>query len=111
MHSITNQPVQAITVQAKETLYKNRFVNHLGSLCRQDQKALGVSELNWNVGELASVVSLGTIAVETATTIYAGDNVVSDNNGRAKTAGGGSVNGRAMESTTGADIIKIVLVP
>ena len=111
MHSVSYQPVQAITIKAKEQLYKNRFVNHLGSLCRQDQKAIGVSELNWNVGELAAVVSLGTIAVETATTVNVGDNLVSDLNGRAKIATGGSVNARALESTVGAGIIKAILVP
>ncbi len=111
MHPVSYNPVQSVTVQAKELLYKNRFVNHLGSLCRQDQKALGVSELNWNVGELAAVVSLGTIAVETATTVNVGDSVVSDSNGRAKIATGGSVNGRALESTVGAGVIKVLLVP
>ncbi len=111
MHSVSYQPVQSVTVIAKETLYKNRFVNHLGSLCRQDQKSLGVSELNWNPGELASIVTLGTIAVETATTINAGENIVSDNTGRAKIAIGSVINGRAMESTVGAGVIKIILVP
>jgi len=41
--------------------------------------------------------------------VYLGDAIVSDNNGKAKTGGGGSVNGYALTGTTGVGIITVML--
>ncbi len=106
------QPVQSLTVEAAEDLPAFRFVSHLGSLCAADSRALGVTEVDWLDGEQASVVSLGTIPVQTTTTIDAGDDVASDADGKAKTVSASEpVNGRALDSCTGAGYVKIKLVP
>jgi len=98
-----------IEKQLVENVAAYRFVNHLGSLCRQDQKALGVTDDGYITGDFASIQFLGTAVVETATTVYLGDAIVSDNNGKAKTGGGGSVNGYALTGTTGVGIITVML--
>jgi hypothetical protein len=108
----TYQPVQAISVLAAEDLPAFRFVSHLGTLCSVDTRALGVTETNWLKDEHAAVVTLGTIAIETTTTIDAGADVTSDVSGKAITAGGGSaINGRALDSCNGSGYIRIKIVP
>ena len=108
----TYQPVQSITVEAVEELPAFRFVSHLGSICAQGGRALGVTEVDWVNGELAAVVTLGTIAVETTTTINAGDDVAAGLLGKAVTAGqDDKVNGRALDSCTGAGFVRIKIVP
>jgi hypothetical protein len=110
--SRTYQPVQALSVKAAEDLPPFRFVSHLGSLCATETKSMGITETNWLNGELAAVVSLGTIAIETTTTISTGMNVAADTLGKAKPATNDMiVNGRALESCTGAGFIKIQIVP
>lgn len=112
LNNKTYQPVQAISVQAGEDLPAFRFVSHLGTLCIADSRALGVTEVNWLKDEMASVVTLGTIAIETTTTIDAGSDITADDNGKAMVAGGNSaINGRALDSCEGAGFIRIKIVP
>ena len=106
------QPIQAITVKAKEDLAPFRFVSHLGSLCIDASRALGATETDWINGEFASVVTLGTMPIETTTTINAGVDVTSAASGKARAATGlEPVNGRTLDSCTGAGFVRIKLVP
>lgn len=106
------QPILALTVKAIEDLAPFRFVSHLGSLCADASRALGVTETDWVNGEFASVVSLGTMPIETTTTINAGVDVTSALLGKARAATGSEpVNGRTLDSCTGAGFVKIKLVP
>ena len=108
----TYQPVQQLTIQAVEDLPAFRFVSHLGSLCDDGARALGVTEVDWVNGEYASVVSLGTIAIESTTTIPAGVDVTAAAEGKARTASGSDeVNGRSLESVTGSGFLRIKVVP
>ncbi len=107
----TYQPVQAVSIRAVEDLPAFRFVSHLGSLCAQDSKSLGVTEVDWVNGELASIVTLGTIAIETITSVDVGDNLTAANEGKAKSVSSNEpVNGRALESTSGAGFVRMILV-
>lgn len=111
-NKITYQPVQAITVRAVEDLPAFRFVSHLGSLCDAQSRALGVTEVDWIKGENASVITLGTIAIETSTAVNAGMDITSDAKGKAKPAEEDDpVNGRALEGCNSAGFIKIKIVP
>lgn len=108
----TYQPIQALTIQAGEDLEPFRFVSHLGTLCATESKSLGVTEQNWLKDEHASVITQGTVPIETSGAISIGDNVTSDADGKAKTATTTmEVNGRALDGTTEAGFIKILLVP
>ncbi|MCX7736543.1 MAG: DUF2190 family protein [Candidatus Kapabacteria bacterium] len=111
-NQITYQPVQAITVKAKEDLSAFRFVSHLGSLCAENAKSLGVTENDWLKDEFASVVTLGTIGIEMTTGINAGENITSAADGKGTKAGENSeINGRALDSISGAGFIRMILVP
>ncbi|MFP4543572.1 MAG: hypothetical protein ACLFQU_04990 [Candidatus Kapaibacterium sp.] len=108
----THQPVQALSIKALEDLPANRFVSHLGGLCEADTKALGVTELAWATGEYSAVVVLGTAVVETSTSVSTGEDVTADTNGKAKPLTAAEpVNGRALNSCTGAGFVTIKLVP
>lgn len=108
----TYQPVHSITLKANEDLPAFRFVSHLGTLCANESRAVGVTDVNWIMGELASVVTLGTIAIETSTTVLLGEDITSAAEGKAKPAEGDApVNGRALDTTQGPGFVKIKLVP
>jgi hypothetical protein len=108
----TYQPVQQLTIKAVEDLPAFRFVSHLGSLCDDGARALGVTEVDWLNGEYASVVSLGTIAIESTTTIPAGVDVTAATDGKARTAEvSDAVNGRSLESVGGSGFLRIKVVP
>ncbi|MBI5325025.1 MAG: DUF2190 family protein [Ignavibacteriae bacterium] len=108
----TYQPVQALTVKAVEDLPAFRFVSHLGSLCADGTRALGVTEVDWLNGENASVVSLGTIAIESTTTIPAGADITSAAEGKARIAESAeTVNGRSLDSVSGSGFLRIKIVP
>lgn len=108
----TYQPIQALTIKASENLPAFRFVSHLGSLCSDECRAIGVTETDWLKGEFASVLTLGTIAVETMTSVAIGDDITSTYFGKAKKADSSDpVNGRALESCYGAGLVKIKIVP
>jgi hypothetical protein len=111
-HNKTYQPLQSLTVKAAADLPPFRFVAIDGSLCGNETRALGVTEIEWLEDEYAAVVSLGTIVIETSEAILAGADVTSAADGKAKTAvAGNPVNGRALEGCSGAGFIKIKLVP
>lgn len=108
----TYQPVQAVTIKAEEELPAFRFVSHLGTLCSAETKSLGVTELDWDVDDIASVITLGTIPVETSTVINIGENITADADGKAKPATGEMpVNARAMDSAGSGEFVKVNLVP
>ena len=108
----TYSPAHSITMKAKEDLPAFRFVSHLGSLVAADSKSIGVTETDWLANEYASIITLGTIAIETSTTISAGANVTAETGGKAKpVTGSNPVNGRALDGCTGAGFVRILLVP
>ena len=106
------QPVQSLSIRAAEDIPAFRFVSHMGSLCDVESRALGVSEVDWVINQIASVVTLGTIAIETTTTINTGEDITSDLGGKAKKATGSMiVNGRALDSCDGAGFVRMKIVP
>ncbi len=112
LNNKTYQPVQSISLEAGEDLPAFRFISHLGTLCADESRAVGVTEVDWLSGEMASVVTLGTMTVETAGTISIGADLTSAALGKAKTAEAAEpVNGRALDSCSGAGYVKIKIVP
>lgn len=111
-HGITYQPVQSVTVKAGEDLPAFRFVSHLGTICEADGKALGVTEADWLAEEFASVITLGTIPIETATAVNIGDALTAATDGKAKPVSSTEeINGRALSDTPAAGFVKMLIVP
>lgn len=108
----TYNPAHSITMKAGEDIPAFRFVSHMGTLCDAETKSAGVSEVPWDTGEYAAIITLGTMPIETTTTIDVGEDVTSDADGKAKPAGiDMPVNGRALNSCSGAGFVTISLVP
>lgn len=108
----TYRPLQAVSITAAEDIPAFRFVDHNGNLCAADSKSMGVSEISWLSEENISIITIGTIAVETSGSINAGDAVTSDLGGKAKAVTAAEpVNGRALNSCTGAGFVTIQLIP
>lgn len=112
MNNKTYQPLQSVTVKAKEDLPAFRFISHLGSLCAEGTRAFGVTEVDWLKDQYSQVVTLGTMAIETTSVISSGDDITAGASGKAKKAGAEDiVNGRALDSTDSTGFIRIKLVP
>lgn len=108
----TYQPIQSLTIKAESDLPAFRFVSFGGQVCGDNQKSLGVTVGNWTNGAYASVIVLGTAIVESAENINIGDKVASNAIGKAKVATTGSeINGRALNSATAGEFVRILLVP
>ena len=106
------QPVQSLTVKVTEDIPAFRFVSIAGALCADNERALGASEVRWISGQYSQAVSLGTIVVEAAGNIAAGDDIASAASGKARKAlAGETVNGRALESALINGFVRIKLVP
>lgn len=111
-HNKTYQPVQLLTIEATADIPSARFVSFTGELCALETRAFGVSEIDFGLGDVASVITLGTAVVETSGAILKGADVTSDANGKAKTAiAGNPINGRAIDGCSSASFIRIKLVP
>jgi hypothetical protein len=107
----TYQPVSYFTIKATADLLPNRFVSFTGGYPDAESKSLGVADSKWVEGENASVITIGTAVVESSVAVNAGDKITSDTDGKAKKASGAMpVNGRSLDTTTGAGFIRILLV-
>lgn len=108
----TYSPAHSITIQAAEDLPAFRFVSPEGLLCAAETKSAGITEVAWLASEYAAIVTLGTMVIETSGSVNLGEDVTSDADGKGKSATAGMpVNGRALESCSGAGFIKINIVP
>ena len=107
----TYQPDLTITVTAAEELPAFRFVSHLGSICDTDLKSLGATDLKWNSGDKAGVITSGTALIESNDSITKGDDIASDSAGKAVKAGiGANINGRALNDAESGKLVKVLLV-
>jgi hypothetical protein len=89
-------PANIITlpVRAAAILAKGRFVSAAGAHCANGARAIGVTADNYAANEPVAVVTGGAFA--------AGDEVQSDNTGRAIVLGTGKANGIALTASSGA---------
>ena len=108
----TYQVVLSTTIKACQDLPEFRFISYQGTLCTNSAKAFGVTMTGYVKSEFASVINLGTIVIETSESIAIGDNVTSDSSGKARIASNtDQINGRALDSCTNSDYIRILLTP
>lgn len=112
MHNKTYHPVQTISVEAIADLPACRFVSYDGDLCAEGDQALGISEISWESGDMASVINLGIAVVECSATVAKGESLTVSTNGMARPALTSEVIcARALESVTGAGYVKVVFIP
>jgi hypothetical protein len=105
------QPAQMLSIKAQEDLPTKRFVSPNGYLTGSGLIAIGVTELNWQKGNMASIISLGTAIVECFEAIAIGDKVSSAATGKAKKiTNGDEVLGVALCAASSSGFVKIKLL-
>lgn len=77
----TNKPGMVESIVAASNLSKFRFVGFDGNYCAANAKALGVSEVDTNLGEYCPVAVSGIVLIETAGAITAGAAIVASGTG------------------------------
>lgn len=102
------KPLLMDSIKAAVNIDKQRFIGFDGNYCSENQKALGVSDVEMEQGQFAPVAINGILLIKTAGAITAGSKVASDANGYAVSYTVGEVNGYAMDDAAGADeVIRI----
>ena len=127
MANKTYKPLLIDSILATANLPKQRFISFTGGVCTAGEKALGVSDVETDIGQYAPVGVVGILLVEAGGEITQGSAVTSDANGKAVTATddtiesttedevttysiqkGTAVNGYALDAATASgDIIRI----
>jgi hypothetical protein len=109
-----SQSAEILTLSVKATgaILPRRFVSFAGAqLAVAGADAFGVAQYGAAIGELVSVVRLGTAVVDSGAAVAIGDPIKTDASGRAIAQGGtGAILGKALSAASGADQkIEIVL--
>ncbi len=77
-------PAQKISVRAEDEIPARRFISAFGKVCQPTEVAIGVSEIAWAKGNTMSVITLGTVLIDTSEAIAKGDKISVATDGRAK---------------------------
>lgn len=102
------KPVLIDSTLAATNIEKQRFIGFDGNYCQAGKKALGVSDVEIEKGQLAPVGVLGILLIEAGGAIAQGAKVTSDANGKAVAATtNDEVNGWALDGGTTGEIIRI----
>lgn len=102
-------PLLIHSIKASEDLIANRFVGFDGYYCATGVKALGVADVATESGQLAPIGVTGILLVEAGGAISAGDEITSDENGKAiQVARTEQVNGYSLDTAQAGELIRIV---
>ena len=101
----TEKPMLIDTIaKATVPVLARRFVNYQDLLCGDAERAFGVTQYEFGVGEYPAAVCEGIVLIETGGAFPKGAAITSDATGRARLAAPGeTINGYAREASTGAD--------
>ena len=104
------KPLLIDSVKTATDVEQHRFIGFDGNYCKSGAKALGVSDVQTEKGQLAPVALFGILLVEAGGTVAVGDAVASDDNGKAVKADGSAiVNGYALDNGTVGKDIRILI--
>lgn len=104
----TYKPLLMESVKAAANLEKQRFIGFNGNYCAANAKALGISDVEIELGQYAPVALFGILLVKTGGAITAGSKVASDATGYAVAFTTGESNGFALDASSGAgEIIRV----
>lgn len=107
----TEQPILITSIVAAANLSKNLFIGFDGNVCGNGKKAIGVSNSETDLGEMAPLAAIGILLVLSGAAVTVEDKIQSDANGKAITFSSGEANGYALDPATGADeLIRVLLV-
>ena len=98
----TEKIILTTTLQAATALARFRLVNFAGGQAVAGERAVGVSNAAYDVGEQAGVSARGEMLVEAGAAIARGAAVQADATGRAITLAAGVQVGEARDAATAA---------
>lgn len=98
----TQQPILTTSILATGDIVADRFVSFAGAVPAAGADALGVAEVNCDIGLQASVNTHGILLVEAGAAIAVGASVECDASGRAITRNTGVALGKALDAATAA---------
>lgn len=105
----TEKILLAVTIAAAAALTRQRFVDYTGNPASAGERALGVANTDYDVGEQAGVATHGEILVEAGAAVAVGAQVESDASGRAVTLDSGVAFGVARDAASAAgDLIRVL---
>lgn len=103
------KPLLIDSVKVSADLEEHRFVGFDGNYCSAGAKALGVVDAATSKGQYAPVGLIGIFLVEAAEDIAIGDEIASDDSGKAiKVLRTELVNGYALDNGTAGETIRIL---
>lgn len=110
INKATSSPVLTLSQTAGEDLLAYRAINFDGELTDDGDDFLGVTDLEWREGEIASAIALGAPIMEASGAVSKGDNIVLDTGGKAKAyAGSGAKVGFALNSAADGGYVKVLI--
>ncbi|MBS4035907.1 MAG: DUF2190 family protein [Ignavibacterium sp.] len=108
----TEQPLLITSVQCTNSsgIFKHRFVHFDGNYGREAYKSLGVCYADTSFNEMMPVMAKGIALVVTGDAVNVGDPIESFDDGVAIPQTTGFLEGYAMDSAVGSDILIRVLL-
>jgi hypothetical protein len=106
----TEKILLAVTIAAVAALIRFRLVDYTGAPASAGERALGVANTNYDIGEQAGVATHGELLVEAGAAVAVGAQVESDASARAVTLSTGVAFGVARDAASAAgDIIRVLV--
>lgn len=103
------KPLLIDSIKAGENVVQQRFIGFDGKYCKQNTKALGISDVDIEKDQYIPVAISGILLIESGGTITASSPVTSDDSGKAIAAEGSAIiNGYALDDAIEGQIIRIV---
>jgi len=105
----THKPILTESIVTPTNINELMFIGFDGNYCQANAKALGVSAVTMDQGQMAPVHISGVLLVTASTAITIGSKVASDANGFAVPYTTGESNGYALDNAANpGDIIRLV---
>ena len=106
---LTHKPVLTESIIAPISINELMFIGFDGNYCGANAKALGISAVTMDQGQMTPIHISGVLLVTASAAITSGTKVASDANGFAVPYTTGEGNGYALDNATNpGDIIRIV---
>ncbi|MFN3195818.1 MAG: capsid cement protein [Chlorobiota bacterium] len=110
INTATSSPILTLSYTAGEDLPAYRAINFDGELTDDGAELLGVTDLAWSTGEVASVIAIGAPIMEASGAISKGDSIVLATDGKDAAFGGsGTKIGFALNDAADGGYVKVLI--
>lgn len=103
------KPLLIDSVLASKDLPKQRFISFDGKVSKSGEKAYGICDVETESGQYSPIATTGILLIEAGGNITAGNEITSDDNGRAVVVSSGNKsNGFALDDGADGEVIRII---